>query len=394
MPSSSDLSILTVLSILQLTIPFLTGVALSAKYFGQHRVPAILALTASVLMLMETAYGALSPVLSFSGLASITGVLINNSVHGVFDTLIILLLMSAVFVERGPSRITPATNTDRSPTVPQKTAHRGALVLTLGLVALLLPPLGMLAWALGARDLKAMRQGRMDASGRDGTLIGMILGVIVSLVFVLALIVVAVLLVGVSSSTMLIVPVALRSLVILVAGITLGLLLLRRSRKAAAFLFTASGLVLLPIAYGFITTLWIGSHGLIPRLALINGITLAVSTLALFLVLTGAAFSGRRSPASNYSQDTPPKPAHHHGSLVLVLGLVSLLAIQPLGIVPWILGVQDLRAMREGRMNPEGRTATLVGTALGIIAVVLFLAALTALAFTVTYFVEHYRPFH
>jgi len=60
----------------------------------------------------------------------------------------------------------------------------------------------------------------------------------------------------------------------------------------------------------------------------------------------------------------------------------------------WVLGVQDLRAMREGRMNPEGRAATLAGTVLGIVAVALLLAALSALAFTITYFVEHHRPFH
>jgi len=57
-------------------------------------------------------------------------------------------------------------------------AHRGAMILTLGILALvcnvMLVP-GIMAWILGRADLKAMGAGRMDPEGR-GT--GMVLGII------------------------------------------------------------------------------------------------------------------------------------------------------------------------------------------------------------------------
>lgn len=46
MPSGSDLSILTALNLLQLLIPFLVGVSLSAKHMRPYRVPALLVLIA------------------------------------------------------------------------------------------------------------------------------------------------------------------------------------------------------------------------------------------------------------------------------------------------------------------------------------------------------------
>ena len=60
-------------------------------------------------------------------------------------------------------------------------AHRGPLVLTLGIVSLvcnvLLIP-GILAWVFGKSDLKQMQLGQMDPEGRGMTQAGMILGII------------------------------------------------------------------------------------------------------------------------------------------------------------------------------------------------------------------------
>jgi hypothetical protein len=42
-------------------------------------------------------------------------------------------------------------------------------------------PLSIAAWAMGASDLNAIRQGRMDPSGQTLTQVGMILGIVVTL---------------------------------------------------------------------------------------------------------------------------------------------------------------------------------------------------------------------
>lgn len=64
----------------------------------------------------------------------------------------------------------------------------------------------------------------------------------------------------------------------------------------------------------------------------------------------------------------------HRGTLVLVLGICGLLGLfWPItSMVAWILGSSDLRAIREGRMDPEGESNTRVGWILGIIGSVLF----------------------
>ncbi len=59
--------------------------------------------------------------------------------------------------------------------------HRGAMVLTLGILSLVLCPLqvlGPVAWTMGNNDLAAMRSGRMDPSGEGITQAGRICGII------------------------------------------------------------------------------------------------------------------------------------------------------------------------------------------------------------------------
>lgn len=76
--------------------------------------------------------------------------------------------------------------------------HRGGFILTMGilsaatlfvcpfLVPIALIP-GLIAWILGARDLREMRAGRMDPSGRDNTQAGWICGIIGTLLNTLLL---------------------------------------------------------------------------------------------------------------------------------------------------------------------------------------------------------------
>jgi hypothetical protein len=72
----------------------------------------------------------------------------------------------------------------RLDTVP----HRGALVLTAGIIGVVFltfcpfisPVAGIAAWLMGASDLRAMKEGRMDDAGRGITMAGFILGIIAS----------------------------------------------------------------------------------------------------------------------------------------------------------------------------------------------------------------------
>ena len=71
----------------------------------------------------------------------------------------------------------------------------------------------------------------------------------------------------------------------------------------------------------------------------------------------------------------------HRGGMVLAFGILSWvlsctlgLLCGPLGLVglvlgalAWVFGVQDLRAMREGRMDPAGQSSTQIGMVLGIV---------------------------
>ncbi len=62
----------------------------------------------------------------------------------------------------------------------------------------------------------------------------------------------------------------------------------------------------------------------------------------------------------------------HRGGLLLALGIIGLVACPLVGIFAWVMGANDLRAMEEGRMDPEGRQFTQVGKILGIVAAILF----------------------
>jgi hypothetical protein len=77
------------------------------------------------------------------------------------------------------------------------TPHRGGIILAFGIISLaslaILPvviglPLGILAWIWGSRDMKEIDAGRMDPLGQSLTQIGFILGIIGTIMNVLALI--------------------------------------------------------------------------------------------------------------------------------------------------------------------------------------------------------------
>jgi predicted Zn finger-like uncharacterized protein len=58
----------------------------------------------------------------------------------------------------------------------------------------------------------------------------------------------------------------------------------------------------------------------------------------------------------------------HRGQLILVLGILSFFFAWPvLGIIAWILGANDLKEMRAGRMDPSGESQTNTGRICGMI---------------------------
>jgi len=66
----------------------------------------------------------------------------------------------------------------------------------------------------------------------------------------------------------------------------------------------------------------------------------------------------------------------HRGTLILVLGILSLIVCAPLGIVAWIMGNADLKQIEAGQMDPEGKQLTTIGKILGIIATILLIIAI------------------
>ena len=75
--------------------------------------------------------------------------------------------------------------------------------------------------------------------------------------------------------------------------------------------------------------------------------------------------------------DTPPQISHnslepHRGTLILVLGILSLVMCGFFtGIPAWIMGRNDLRKIKNGLMDPTGRSMTNGGKICGIISVIL-----------------------
>ncbi|MCP4495322.1 MAG: hypothetical protein GY921_01355 [Phycisphaeraceae bacterium] len=60
-------------------------------------------------------------------------------------------------------------------------------------------------------------------------------------------------------------------------------------------------------------------------------------------------------------------------SIVLVLGVLSLVICAPLGIAAWVMGASDLREMDAGLRVADGRSTAKAGMICGIIGTILFI---------------------
>lgn len=78
----------------------------------------------------------------------------------------------------------------------------------------------------------------------------------------------------------------------------------------------------------------------------------------------------------------PPAPAPrrpHRGALILVLGVLSWFACPVFGVAAWIMGANDLAAMREGQMDRSDSGITYAGVLIGAIHVVLIFLVLVGI---------------
>ncbi len=71
-----------------------------------------------------------------------------------------------------------------------------------------------------------------------------------------------------------------------------------------------------------------------------------------------------------------PEMKPHRGTLILVLGVLSLILCAPLGVAAWMMGRKDLKLMAAGEMDPSGKDLTNIGRILGIIGTVLLVIGL------------------
>ena len=64
--------------------------------------------------------------------------------------------------------------------------HRGGLILVLGLLGLIVacPIFSLMAWVMGSEDRRAIEAGEMDPAGRDYTVIGQRLGMVLSILWI------------------------------------------------------------------------------------------------------------------------------------------------------------------------------------------------------------------
>lgn len=66
-----------------------------------------------------------------------------------------------------------------------------------------------------------------------------------------------------------------------------------------------------------------------------------------------------------------PYPEASQATVILVLGILSIVCCSPLGIAAWIMGNNELRAIDEGRRPVENRGTANAGRICGIIGVAL-----------------------
>ena len=70
----------------------------------------------------------------------------------------------------------------------------------------------------------------------------------------------------------------------------------------------------------------------------------------------------------------------HRGGVVLVVGILGLICCQIVAPIAWIMGHSDLNLIRQGYIDPSGRSLTQVGMVLGIIGTLVLLIQIAVVA--------------
>ncbi|AFT68422.1 hypothetical protein B5T_00134 [Alloalcanivorax dieselolei B5] len=160
----------------------------------------------------------------------------------------------------------------------------------------------------------------------------------------------------------------------------------RRFRKPALLMIAAALLLWLNALYSLSVDLALGA-GLIgsrdPNLELfilVDGAITQSLTMGGYALLICAAFVGRAA-----SRTCGRQPREAQAKELVLMGSIALLLFQPLGIVAWMVGAQDLRAMRVHGADQSSRGTTTLGMVLGIVSVSLFGLTLIAAGLTVRF---------
>jgi hypothetical protein len=83
------------------------------------------------------------------------------------------------------------------------------------------------------------------------------------------------------------------------------------------------------------------------------------------------------------------------GGTILTLGIVSMISALfgvPLGVLPWVMGSRDLKAMNQGVLDPAGRRTTQAGWTLGIVGTVVAALALLTMGWAIWTFGSNGQP--
>lgn len=173
------------------------------------------------------------------------------------------------------------------------------------------------------------------------------------------------------------------SLIVYLVGIVLSLIYLKRSVTPAVLVLIASLLLfvvtlIIPVVQGYLIQNRRGFEGF--DWMMVVGICGSLLRSVGFALLLAAALVGRpndshNSSATRANHSESPSGGFlepHRATLVLVFGILSLIICAPLGIAAWVMGSNDLAAMRFGRMDNTGESMTRVGYILGIIGTVIF----------------------
>ena len=78
----------------------------------------------------------------------------------------------------------------------------------------------------------------------------------------------------------------------------------------------------------------------------------------------------------------------HRGGMILAFGILAIVGVASIifGPMAWMMGNADLRAMREGTMDPSGEGQTNTGRILGMISVIMIVVSLVIGCLFFTFF--------